>query len=122
MGAVIKARQPQLDRFVALKLLASERTDDARFSERFQREAQALARLSHPHIAIYPVGPPEAEAIQASAKIGAPRQTWDGSARLQVFGRDLRQIHSPAAQRRWARDEPEAPCLWAVRSCGAKNL
>ncbi len=50
MGAVFKARQPQLDRFVALKLLAFERTDDARFSERFQREAQALARLSHPHI------------------------------------------------------------------------
>jgi tRNA A-37 threonylcarbamoyl transferase component Bud32 len=50
MGAVFKARQPQLDRFVALKLLASERTDDARFAERFQREAQALARLSHPHI------------------------------------------------------------------------
>ena len=50
MGAVFQARQPQLDRFVALKILAPERTDDARFAERFQREAQALARLSHPHI------------------------------------------------------------------------
>src|SRR5215203_2371844 len=44
MGSVFKARQPQLDRFVALKLLAVERTDDPRFAERFQREAQALAR------------------------------------------------------------------------------
>lgn len=50
MGAVFQARQPQLDRFVALKILAPERTDDARFAERFQREAQALARLSHPQI------------------------------------------------------------------------
>ncbi len=50
MGAVFKARQPQLDRLVALKLLASDRTGDERFAERFQREAQALARLSHPHI------------------------------------------------------------------------
>lgn len=50
MGAVFKARQPQLDRFVALKLLVSEHTDEDRFAERFQREAQALARLSHPHI------------------------------------------------------------------------
>jgi serine/threonine protein kinase len=50
MGAVFKARQPQLDRFVALKILAPERTEDAPFAERFQREAQALARLSHPHI------------------------------------------------------------------------
>jgi thiol-disulfide isomerase/thioredoxin/predicted Ser/Thr protein kinase len=50
MGAVFQARQPQLDRFVALKILAPERTDDARFAERFQHEAQALARLNHPHI------------------------------------------------------------------------
>ena len=50
MGAVFQARQPQLDRFVALKILAIERTDDARFAERFQHEAQALARLNHPHI------------------------------------------------------------------------
>jgi serine/threonine protein kinase len=50
MGAVYKARQPQLDRFVALKLLTVNPSDDARFAERFQREAQALARLSHPHI------------------------------------------------------------------------
>src|ERR1700754_3349447 len=50
MGAVYKVRQPQLDRFVALKILAPERTDDARFAERFQREAQAVARLNNPHI------------------------------------------------------------------------
>src|SRR5262245_4371844 len=42
MGAVFKARQPQLDRFVALKILAPERTDDPQFAARFQREAQAL--------------------------------------------------------------------------------
>ena len=50
MGAVFKARQPQLDRLVALKLLAPARTDDPRFAERFQREARALAALGHPHI------------------------------------------------------------------------
>ncbi|WP_395744879.1 protein kinase domain-containing protein [Prosthecobacter sp.] len=50
MGAVFKARQPQLDRFVALKILPSELAGRPGFSERFQREAQALARLSHPHI------------------------------------------------------------------------
>ncbi|MDI1311144.1 serine/threonine-protein kinase, partial [Prosthecobacter sp.] len=50
MGAVYKARQPQLDRFVALKILPAELASQPGFSERFQREAQALARLSHPHI------------------------------------------------------------------------
>ncbi len=50
MGVVYKARQPQLDRFVALKILAPERVTDARFADRFLREAQALARLNHPNI------------------------------------------------------------------------
>ncbi|HEY2574477.1 MAG TPA: serine/threonine-protein kinase, partial [Verrucomicrobiaceae bacterium] len=50
MGAVFKARQPQLDRYVALKILPTELACQAGFSERFQREAQALAKLSHPHI------------------------------------------------------------------------
>jgi serine/threonine protein kinase len=50
MGAVFKARQPQLDRFVALKILPAELAGQRGFSERFQREAQALARLNHPNI------------------------------------------------------------------------
>jgi len=50
MGVVYRARQPQLDRFVALKILAPERVTDPRFAERFLREAQALAKLSHPNI------------------------------------------------------------------------
>ena len=50
MGVVYKARQKTLNRLVALKLLSPEREQDAQFAERFTREAQALARLSHPHI------------------------------------------------------------------------
>ncbi len=50
MGAVYKARQPKLNRLVALKVLAPEKGADPRFAERFSREAQALARLSHPNI------------------------------------------------------------------------
>ena len=50
MGAVYKARQLRLDRFVALKILARERQDDPQFAERFEREARALAALTHPHI------------------------------------------------------------------------
>ncbi|HVM47251.1 MAG TPA: protein kinase [Candidatus Acidoferrum sp.] len=50
MGVVYKARQPRLNRFVALKILAREKERDPRFAERFTREAQALARLNHPNI------------------------------------------------------------------------
>src|SRR5579862_6019314 len=50
MGVVYKARQPRLNRFVALKILAREKEQDPQFAERFTREAQALARLNHPNI------------------------------------------------------------------------
>jgi len=50
MGVVYKARQKLLNRFVALKLLAPERVADAKFAQRFTREAQALATLNHPSI------------------------------------------------------------------------
>jgi len=50
MGAVFKARQPKLDRWVALKILSSDLAGDPAFAERFDREARVLARLSHPNI------------------------------------------------------------------------
>lgn len=50
MGAVYQARQPKLDRLVALKILSHELGADPAFAERFQREARVLARLHHPHI------------------------------------------------------------------------
>ncbi len=50
MGAVYKARQKQLDRLVALKILPPGIGHDPSFAERFSREARALARLNHPGI------------------------------------------------------------------------
>ncbi len=60
MGAVYKARQRHLDRFVALKVLPLHVTAEPAFAERFEREAKALARLNHPNIvAIYDSGQQE---------------------------------------------------------------
>jgi tRNA A-37 threonylcarbamoyl transferase component Bud32 len=50
MGVVYKARQPQLDRTVALKILLPGLHHDPGFAERFSREARALAKLAHPNI------------------------------------------------------------------------
>jgi predicted Ser/Thr protein kinase len=50
MGVVYRARQKELDRIVALKILRPEFEHDSTFAERFVREARALAKLSHPAI------------------------------------------------------------------------
>jgi serine/threonine protein kinase len=50
MGAVYLARQPELDRLVAVKILPPEVARDPGFKERFSREARSLARLSDPNI------------------------------------------------------------------------
>jgi len=50
MGAVYKARQRELDRIVALKILPPDVGQDAAFAGRFTREARALAKLNHPGI------------------------------------------------------------------------
>ena len=57
MGAVYRARQPDLDRIVAVKILPREIQGDPAFGERFLREARTLARLNHPNIvAVYDFG------------------------------------------------------------------
>ena len=50
MGMVYQARQPRLDRLVALKILPVDPKRDPAFAERFEREAKALAKLNHPGI------------------------------------------------------------------------
>ena len=81
MGAVYKARQTNLDRLVAIKILpqAPDEEDELRFAERFQREAKAMGRLSHPNIiGVYDFG-----------------QTGDGQLYIvmeYVDGTDLHQL------------------------------
>ncbi|MEM9587230.1 MAG: serine/threonine-protein kinase [Planctomycetota bacterium] len=50
MGAVFRARQVSLARDVAVKVLPPEVAASPGFTNRFVREAQALARLSHPNV------------------------------------------------------------------------
>ncbi len=57
MGVVYKARQPTLDRMVALKILPQKMALDPDFQNRFIREAKALGSLNHPNIvAVYDFG------------------------------------------------------------------
>jgi Tol biopolymer transport system component len=51
MGEVYRARDPKLNRDVAIKVLSESLTNDPDRVTRFEREAQLLASLNHPHIA-----------------------------------------------------------------------
>ena len=57
MGGVYRARDEALNREVAIKVMLQSLGEDVNFVETFQREAQAAAKLNHPHIAqIYSFG------------------------------------------------------------------
>ena len=57
MAVVYKAKDRLLNRYVAIKILRPEFTQDEQFLESFKRESQAAAGLQHPNIvSIYDVG------------------------------------------------------------------
>ena len=97
MGSVWKAEDTRVKRLVAIKKC------DERFSQRFEREAQAIAALNHPHIcSLYDVGPDylvmeyvEGEALrgpvplkQALALADQVLDALDAAHRKGIFHRD----------------------------------
>ncbi len=100
MGAVYKARQPVLDRLVALKILPPGAASDPGFTERFTREARALAKLSHPKIvAVYDFGQASAAGLPPGpGTITAPGVSPPSPLTLYYFimeyvdGPNLRQL------------------------------
>ena len=57
MGEVYRARDPRLQREVAIKVLPREFSQDAERLRRFEQEARAASALNHPNIlAVYDVG------------------------------------------------------------------
>jgi len=108
MGVVYAAHDPQLDRKIALKVLrraAAASSDDETARIRMQREAQAMARLSHPNVVtIYDVGTHEGQTFVAMEFVAGQtlRQWQTGRSRtwrevIAVFlaaGRGLSAAHA----------------------------
>ena len=95
MGVVYAARDPQLGRRVALKLLTPHASHDPRRRDRMVREAQALAKLSHPNVVhVYEVGEHE-DRIYVSMELveGISLKEW-----LEAEDRDLNSIQEVFSQ------------------------
>ena len=68
MGIVYKARDPHIDRLVALKVLRRDRVTSDEFVQRFLKEARAIGRLSHRNIVVvYDSG--QAETVDVPAEL-----------------------------------------------------
>jgi len=81
MGAVWKARDTRLDRFVALKTLPAEKLADPERRRRFVQEAKAASALNHPNIVhIYDIA--DADTVPFIAMEYVPGKTLD-----QLIGR-----------------------------------
>jgi serine/threonine protein kinase/tetratricopeptide (TPR) repeat protein len=81
MGAVYAARDPDLDRTVAIKILRESpgrRASGSILRDRLQREAQIMARLSHPNVLdVYDIGPYGAGIFMAVRFVeGVTLRTW----------------------------------------------
>ncbi len=108
MGVVYSAYDPELDRKVALKLLRGREQDDGRAEAgraRIVREAQALAKLSHPNVVtVFDAGTHEDEVFLAmeyvhgeTLRAWLARGPWPWPRLLEVLvaaGRGLAAAHA----------------------------
>jgi hypothetical protein len=104
MAVVCRAYQPQLERWVAIKIMHTE-IDDAEFLNRFRREAKAIAALRHPNIlTVYDYGEEQGVAYivmeyvpdgSLKANLTNAPMEWPDAATLVIpVGRALAYAHS----------------------------
>jgi len=111
MGEVYRATDTKLGRDVALKVLPPAFAQDVQRMQRFQREAQLLAALNHPHIAtihgLEEAGSTRALVMELIEGPTLAERIARGPMHRILFGtwRDTRDL---LAERRWHRRSPAA--------------
>ena len=93
MDEVYRARDTRLDRIVAVKVSKTE------FSERFEREARAVAALNHPNIcSLFDVGPNYLVMEYVEGSPGGRADIWWEHRRDYRFARFVRRRDAAAGQ------------------------
>jgi serine/threonine protein kinase len=94
MGVVYAAYDPQLDRRVALKVVRSDRAQSLELRQRLVREAQVMARVSHPNVVtVYDAGIVDDQVFIAMELVdGSTLTEW-----LRAEPRSWRQVVEPFA-------------------------
>jgi serine/threonine-protein kinase len=105
MGVVYAAHDPAVGRTVALKMLRSGALANAREIERFRREAEAAAKLEHPHIvAIHEVGEIDGQHYYTMTHVaGGSLAKNICDFRLPIF--DLKRKPHHSDSKSWSRSE-----------------
>ena len=128
MGEVYRARDSRLDRDVAIKVLPEHLSQNPQALARFEREAKAVAALSHPNIlSIHDVGEEQGvrfavtevldgETLRNRLEIAMP---WDKAVEIGIAVADgLAAAHAAGAAAGRRRCRPSESCRPAVRRQG----
>ncbi len=96
MGIVYKARQPKLDRIVAIKTIVPQQFESDSAVRRFQVEAEAAAKLDHPGVVpIYDVGEQDGEHYLCMAYVDGESVPHDACVAPRAVGRRRSRPYRP---------------------------
>src|SRR5262245_53315980 len=100
MGIVYRARQTQINRVVALKVMAAGQFAAPDFVKRFRTEAEAVASLDHPHIVpIYEVGECDGQPFFSMKFVeGGSLAQWISNLKSQISNREAAELVAKLAR------------------------
>ena len=127
MGVVYRARDKSLGRVVALKMLSAELAAEDELHQRFQREAEAIGRLSHPNIVtVYDLGEADGQLYMAMELLEGDdlrslierRLPIPLADRVRILHPDLRGPRLRPLARAWSTATSSPPTSWSPPTGG----